>query len=188
MRRHISMTGCLSHSFRAMKSLPIAMMVVALFLNQFLVMRVVVCRYRLKVQHPETATTTHISLVDILNPVSKLDFARQRAVVGQPNSSPTTANFMKCPTACPMNKQCLLNQQPVEFTQLLRRGPQCKQQFNVVKHQSLLCSVPVLWDCARSLVCVVTFRKYASLLGLAIPINKHSLAHSVPMWLSRQPN
>ena len=78
--------------------LPIVMTVVALFLNQFLVMRVVVCRYRLKVQHPETATTTHISSEDILNPVSKLDFVRQLAEVGQLNSSPTTANFMKCPT------------------------------------------------------------------------------------------
>ena len=141
-----------------------------------------------KALHLATATTTPILLADTLNPVFKLDFARQLVEVGQPNSSLTTANFMKYPTTCPMNKRYSSNQQPVEFTRHLPHGPQCKQQFNVVKHQSLLCSVQVLWDCARSPVCVVTFRKYASLLGRAIPINKHSLAHSEPMLSCRPPN
>jgi len=62
-------------------------------------MPVAAYRYLLKAQRPETVTITHISSVDILSLAFKLDFARRLAGVGQPNSSPTTANFMKYPTA-----------------------------------------------------------------------------------------
>jgi hypothetical protein len=55
---HTLMTGCRFHLFRAMKLLPIATMVVALFLNPYLVTPVAACRYLSKVQRPETVTIT----------------------------------------------------------------------------------------------------------------------------------
>jgi hypothetical protein len=171
-----------------MKLWPIVTMDGASFSNPYLAMLVVAYRYLLKAQRPEMVTITHTSLAAISSPAFKLDFVRQRAEVGQPNSSLMTANFMKFPTACPMNKQYSSNQQLVEFTQHLRRGPLCKQQFNGAKHQSLPCSAQGQWGCAPLLACVVTFHKYASSLVLAIRINKHSLDHSAPMLSFRPPN